>query len=59
MVRMLVKGCDLHRITTTRSAKVQKSLVTLWDKYESKEVPGQGRSSVRRCAGVMFMYILL
>ncbi|KAH3734157.1 hypothetical protein DPMN_040597 [Dreissena polymorpha] len=34
---MLVEESDLHRITTTRSAKVQKSLVSLWDKYESKE----------------------
>ncbi|KAH3860962.1 hypothetical protein DPMN_023886 [Dreissena polymorpha] len=34
---MLVEKSDLHRITTTRSAKVQKSLVSLWDKYESKE----------------------
>ncbi|KAH3837617.1 hypothetical protein DPMN_111014 [Dreissena polymorpha] len=37
MVKMLVEGSDLHRITTTRSAKVQKSLVTLWDKYEAKQ----------------------
>ncbi|KAH3890315.1 hypothetical protein DPMN_014391 [Dreissena polymorpha] len=28
---------NLHRITTTRSAKVQKFLVSLWDKYEARE----------------------
>ena len=37
MVRLLVEGSDLHRITTTRSAKVQKSLVSLWNKYEARE----------------------
>ncbi|KAH3897134.1 hypothetical protein DPMN_021319 [Dreissena polymorpha] len=34
---MFVEGSDLHRINTTRSAKVQTSLVSLWNKYESKE----------------------
>ncbi|KAH3736033.1 hypothetical protein DPMN_042593 [Dreissena polymorpha] len=34
---MLFEGSDLHRITTTRYANVQKSLVSLRDKYESKE----------------------
>ncbi|KAH3724999.1 hypothetical protein DPMN_050827 [Dreissena polymorpha] len=29
MVRMLVEGSDLHRITTTGSVKVQKSLVSI------------------------------
>ncbi|KAH3890417.1 uncharacterized protein LOC127867235 [Dreissena polymorpha] len=37
MVRLLVGGSNLHRITTTRSAKVQKFLVSLWDKYEARE----------------------
>ncbi|KAH3721374.1 hypothetical protein DPMN_064297 [Dreissena polymorpha] len=37
IVRMLVEGSDLHRITTTRSAKVQKTLVSLWDMYEAKQ----------------------
>ncbi|KAH3887388.1 hypothetical protein DPMN_011405 [Dreissena polymorpha] len=34
---MLVERSDLNWITTTRPAKVQKSLVSLWDKYEYKE----------------------
>ncbi|KAH3800040.1 hypothetical protein DPMN_153665 [Dreissena polymorpha] len=37
MVRLLVEGNDLHRVTTSRSAKVQNSLVSLWDMYEATE----------------------
>ncbi|KAH3808815.1 hypothetical protein DPMN_137174 [Dreissena polymorpha] len=48
MVRMLVEGSDLHRITTTRSAKVQKSLVSLWDKYEAKQLNAPPPSSWQR-----------
>ncbi|KAH3827299.1 hypothetical protein DPMN_129230 [Dreissena polymorpha] len=47
MVRMLVEGSDLHWITTTRSAKVQTSLVSLWDKYESKECTTSWPRSVK------------